>query len=435
MNFARLARRLAALEIWFVALLVAGSMLSNRLLPVALGVALLFWAVRWAGSGRVSVRTPADWPVALLALLVPVTLWASALPDTTTPQVYRLLTGVALYYALANWGNSPRRLRQAVTSVALAGLFLALSAPVSVQWSIGKLPFIPSGLYDRFTLLVSDTIHPNVLAGSLVILLPPVLAGLLFDGRRMGWSWLILGGLAALAMLGVLVLTQSRGAWMGLGAVLVALPALRWRRGWLALPLALAAVAGGVYWLGLERALDILASSSTISGIDGRVEIWSRAVYMIQDFPFTGVGMGSYGDVADVLYPFFLAAPGSVPHAHNLFLQVAVDLGLPGLVAWLAVLFSGTLAAWQVYRAGRLSGRTLAAGLGAGLLCSQLALVVHGVTDAVTWGMVRPAPLVWALWGLAVAGWNVYCLPQVVTGVANARCAARPAAVPAQPVL
>jgi putative inorganic carbon (HCO3(-)) transporter len=37
------------------------------------------------------------------------------------------------------------------------------------------------------------------------------------------------------------------------------------------------------------------------------------------------------------------------------------------------------------------------------LLCSQVALVVHGLTDAVTWGMVRPAPLVWALWGLAMA--------------------------------
>jgi hypothetical protein len=32
------------------------------------------------------------------------------------------------------------------------------------------------------------------------------------------------------------------------------------------------------------------------------------------------------------------------------------------------------------------------AGLGAGLLHSQLALVLHGLTDAVTWGMVRLAP-------------------------------------------
>jgi hypothetical protein len=40
--------------------------------------------------------------------------------------------------------------------------------------------------------------------------------------------------------------------------------------------------------------------------------------------------------------------------------------------------------------------------LGAGLLASQAALVVHGLTDAVTWG-TRPAVVVWVMWGLAMA--------------------------------
>jgi hypothetical protein len=40
-----------------------------------------------------------------------------------------------------------------------------------------------------------------------------------------------------------------------------------------------------------------------------------------------------------------------------------------------------------------------------GLLGAQVALILGGITDAVTWGMVRSAPLVWGLWGLAVASW------------------------------
>jgi putative inorganic carbon (HCO3(-)) transporter len=124
---------------------------------------------------------------------------------------------------------------------------------------------------------------------------------------------------------------------------------------------------------------------------------------MVQDFPFTGVGMGSFGDLADVLYPFFSFPAQSVPHAHNLFLQVAVDLGIPGLIAWFAVFILATTAAWQAYRQGASRRDGWAAGLGAGLLCAQAALVVHGLTDAVTWGMVRPAPLTWALWGMAFA--------------------------------
>ena len=44
------------------------------------------------------------------------------------------------------------------------------------------------------------------------------------------------------------------------------------------------------------------------------------------------------------------------------------------------------------------------AGIGAGLLGSQTALAVHGLTDAVTWG-TRPALVVWVMWGLAIATW------------------------------
>ena len=48
---------------------------------------------------------------------------------------------------------------------------------------------------------------------------------------------------------------------------------------------------------------------------------------MIQDFPFSGIGAGTFESVANVLYPFFLAGPDAkIPHAHNLLLQVAVIL-------------------------------------------------------------------------------------------------------------
>ena len=44
--------------------------------------------------------------------------------------------------------------------------------------------------------------------------------------------------------------------------------------------------------------------------------------------------------------------------------------------------------------------------LGAAGLCSQLALGVHGLVDAVTWD-TRPAVLVWVLWGLTAAAWGL----------------------------
>jgi O-antigen ligase len=250
-----------------------------------------------------------------------------------------------------------------------------------------------------------------VMAGSLVIVIPVGMAVLLF-----GWGGLRryprLGlVLSVLCMAAVLFLTKSRGAWMAFGVVVILLILLRWRRGWLGLPLGLLAAGIAALGIGLPQFLDILSTSGSINGIGGRIEIWSRAICMIQDFPFTGIGLGSFGSVADTLYPFFSISPGSIPHAHNLFLQLAVDLGIPGLIAWLATWGTMVIIAWQIYRRGKALGDGWIAGLGAGLLGSQVALVVHGFLDAVTWGMVKPAPIVWGLWGLTAAGWYVCCRP------------------------
>ena len=116
-------------------------------------------------------------------------------------------------------------------------------------------------------------------------------------------------------------------------------------------------------------------------------------------------------DVADLLYPFFLIAPGKIEHAHNIFLQVAVDLGIPGLIAWLSVLIGIISISWQLYKFGKRENNRWAAGLGVGFLGSQAALMIHGIMDAVVWGMIRPSPLVWGIWGTVIAAWFIIVSP------------------------
>jgi putative inorganic carbon (HCO3(-)) transporter len=287
------------------------------------------------------------------------------------------------------------------------GLFLCLIAPLLLDWSRVTWLTIPAPISSLLEGTFTDLIHPNVLAGSLLIILPLALGWVLFGWSRLPWIERILFSLAALAMAGVVVITQSRGAWLALGAVLVALPVLRWRWGWILLLLVAAFGILAALRLGFNPLIEAVASGGAIEGMNDRLDIWSRTVFMIQDFPLTGIGMGTFTQVADALYPFSLALPGTIYHAHNLFLQVAVDLGIPGLIAWLAVLLVAAACAWQLYRAEKTKRGRLAAGLGAGLLCSLLAMSVHGLTDAVTWGMVRPAPLVWVICGLAVAAWKI----------------------------
>ncbi len=397
---------LLSLEIWFVGGLTAAAFLKSDLLPWPVAAFGVFFILRGLATRRWWVRTPLDWPIALLLLTLPVTVWATALPDVTLPQVWRVLDGVALYYAVVRWCTDESRLRWIMRGALLAGVGIAAFAPFSVTWSTTKLAFIPPDVYQRFSVLVSDTVHPNVMGGNLGLFLPLAAAWLLFTWREASWVERLLVALAGVLMGGMLLLTKSRGAWLGVVLALGLLLLLRWR--WWGLSAAALVGGAAAFWLqrtvGWVAVWEKLVASGAVTGFDAREDIWSRAVYMLQDFPFTGVGMGTFGQVADLLYPFFLAEPGRIVHAHNLFLQIGVDLGLPGLIAWLGCWFGVLWMGWRLYRAAPSAwGRAV----GVGVLLAQIVVGVHGIFDAVVWGLIRSAPLLWLVWALAAAALNL----------------------------
>ncbi len=413
------ARKLLSLEIFFVSGAVLASMAANQALTAALGVAVFFWIARLVSEPGTLPRTQADWAVLVLLLISPVSVWASIEKSTTITNILRLLVGIGLFYAIVSWATTKPRIRTSVAILAMIGVGLSLIAPFSVEWTATKLTFIPSSIYDQFTRLVSDSIHRNVFAGYLLILFPPVISYLWFSWKEMHRNLRVLLLLSAAFVLTMFFLAQSRGALIASGVILLTLTALRYRYGWSLIPVGFLGIILIFLAYGTDQVLDFIAAGVSVEGIDGRMELWSRGVYMIQDFPITGIGMGLYGHVADLLYPFFLAPPGSIDHSHNLFLQIAVDLGIPGLVAWLAIFLLVIRSAWRTYHFGRISGSNSAAGLGAGLLAAQLALAVHGLVDAVTWGMVKPAPLLWAVWALAFAAENVFVLSHYEPALTN----------------
>jgi putative inorganic carbon (HCO3(-)) transporter len=415
--FKALACFIAELEIWVVGLAVLASMALTPLLPVALVIALMFWPVRWLAYGRPSIRTSADWPILILFFMAIVTIWVTALPWVSIPQVFRLLTGIAIFYAIVNWVNIPPtskglkpedRLRLLTILIVAAGVLLAFLAIFTLRQQTAKLFLIPDSIYKLLPTWGTGDTHPNVMAGTLDLLLPLGLSGFAFiSWKRHPWQK-VYYGITAFIIGSIILLTQSRGALLAVSVILVGLICLRWRYGWLSL---IGIVMGGVFFIqlwGINAIMDFLSAGISLAGFEGRIEVWSRGVYMIRDFPITGIGMGTFEYVAGALYPFFVATSEVMPHVHNLLLQIAIDLGLPGLTAWLAILVSVGIAAGRIYSLGWRKGRSQVAAIGAGLLLSQFALIVHGFLDAVTWGMVRPAPFVWAGWGMAMAAVGVY---------------------------
>ena len=120
-----------------------------------------------------------------------------------------------------------------------------------------------------------------------------------------------------------------------------------------------------------------------------------------------------YSRVIPVLYPYFVL-DDSVEHAHNLFLQVGVDMGLPGLVAYLAIIVGTFAMAARFLRrrpwrrplpdesdsSSTLRRQSLQWALAAGIVAALVAMLVHGLLDAVTWG-TKLAFIPWLLFALA----------------------------------
>jgi putative inorganic carbon (hco3(-)) transporter len=400
----RLAKRLQNIQFWVVSAAAFSSIISEHFLPFAVLIGLAGVLLRLIAEGHLSLPDRVDWPILILGLMMPVTLLVTSNRATTLVQVYRLIISIMLFYEIVNWTITLPRLRLLIIGLCGLGLALSVSAIFSLSDVPDKFQFLPNALLKNISSLALTRMHPNVLGGSLAILLVGIAAGSLFSWGQLGR--IQKGLLIFLCLIGgsVLVITQSRGGIMGTGAAFAVLLMLRFRSGkWLVLAATIILI-GVIAYIGPYRALDeISQNTGTANNLSGRIEIWSQAAYMIEDFPLTGIGMGTFTETAVALYPFFLQDPDSVTHAHNLFLQVAVDLGIPGVIAWLTIWTLIVFSARQIYRSGRKFHIEWQIALGSAILCSQVAMGVHGIWDAVTWG-TRPAIVAWIIWGIAIAG-------------------------------
>ena len=164
--------------------------------------------------------------------------------------------------------------------------------------------------------------------------------------RGRSWLWKLLG-LAGLACSGVLIVkTGSRGGAVALGTLLIGaslfLPKTLTRSVRLGVLLALAvgvAQAPSGFSQRMSTLTDV-RNDYNLTATDGRIAVWTRGLGYVAGSPLVGVGAGAY-PVADgrwaVQHGFLGGFKWSA--AHNLFIETAAELGLPGLVALLCCLF------------------------------------------------------------------------------------------------
>lgn len=318
--------------------------------------------------------------------------WATYDRGLAQQRFSLLAAGVLAALAIAWLGQWRGEATLALAGLACAGLAAAVAAYflLTYDWQAlkgdakpGFELFLRLGLWiqaHRPALPVPEDVQRNVAGSALGLTTPLAAGGVVWCLQRRRFRLLAWPALAAVLFSAfTLAMTMSRGALLGVGMGLAAAAYLAWRR---RTPLGLQArraadLAVAVLAVFGAAALFLLLTRSPLSdqSAASRPQLWQWATDLIADYPFTGSGLG----VTMMVHATYLLIihVGFISHMHNLFLQIGIEQGIPGMVvfiAWVLVAGANTLVAYS---------RRASLSLVTGAVVALSALVVHGMFDAV----------------------------------------------------
>lgn len=379
-------------------------------------------------------------------------LAVSSYPDVSWPKFAGLVLGWLALRALLLSVTTVTRLRLAVWLFLLVGLVFtvagfegtALSTKLLPAWLIAPFPQRIRNLPGT-----DGSVNPNALGATTLFFLPLVVSLLLASTRvlldkpdqhaqRRRDSQRSLGRLFAAvaarcaltlvgaALLGVLTLSQSRAAWTAAAGALATLAIARFRRGLWLVGMVVLAVVATLYFVPDRGALEefqkkfargVTDNKDLTSGLNVRRDLWRLGLDAVAEHPWTGVGLNAFRRYGPDAYgQQWLKSAGDVAHVHNIFLQTALDIGIPGLIAYLWLLTAATIQAWRA-RAGPPSfGRAAALGL----FCGILGIHLFGLVDAIALG-AKVGLFFWMALGL-LGAWDRLSRQAETTGASGAPC-------------
>jgi len=408
----RLARAQTALLAALAATTVVSVFASELLLSLSL-VVLLLRVVRKDVRLR---RTPVDTPLAAFAVWTLLAACFALQPALAHESAKKLLLFLLFYLALEVTTDAERR-EQVLAAVLLGGLALvALMAAQHAFLGYDRLDRRPPGFLGHYMTAAGLTLCVLLMAAARLAFAPRAvrlrdawLAGVVLAGVAVLTAFCAAGypvtatrvfvlGLALLAarlalapvetvraaaaavsLLVVplaawaLVVSQTRGAWLGAAAGLALLAAVRAPR-----LLALGAALLLLLVLARPQALGSRLTLSDASSVD-RYYMWQAGLDMVLDKPVFGQGPGMILS-AYPRYRWPEAPNPQAPHLHDNVLQIAAERGLPGLAFFLWWFGATALAAWRQARAARQS-RGADAAAAFGVLSVLAAVFVAGLVE------------------------------------------------------
>lgn len=308
---------------------------------------------------------------------------------------YGLVAFLAVQYV-----RSTRNLRTLMVAAVLSGSLVSVYAVVQyfgfdpIEWTnvTGRV----WSTFGNADTLGTYLLFPLALSLGLALSTPK-------GWRSLGW-WL-----AAALIASALWLTETRGAWLGAGVMLLCLifagwygvwrTSRRWRLAFGGLVVFVTAATGVAIALVRRGAANSTALSSQLARLsNGRTIIWLTGLRGWLAHPITGWGPDGFARAFEraVGADWYAAAgvgfgsglAGAADNAHNFIIQILVTLGIPGLVLTTWAIVQTLIESFRSLRVAKGPGRLLLAAVWAALLGTGVSLLL---------GLTTPMVSVW-LW-------------------------------------
>ena len=395
---------LCALMAWLPQISRAGL----TLLITASGLLWLLWALRTRPGPLGAIN---GWLLAVLAVAVVATGF-SPVPLAAFKGLMKLVSYLGVYALMRQLLASAPIWWDRITGAVLAGSLL--TSVIGIRQLYGDAGGALARLSDansvaRGTVRIYSSLdNPNLLGGYLLPILPLAAVALL---RWQGWPRRLFALLSFGLGVVALVLTYSRGAWMGMVVSLALLGlvfTLRHTRSWpplwrRLLPIVL--LGGGALVLVVlitqveplrVRVLSLVAGREDSSN-NFRMNVWASVMEMIRDRPWIGIGPGT--TIFNLIYPLYQQPKFNALSAYSIPLEWLVEAGLPGLITGGGLFLTAMGTGLRQWRAeGPLVLPSLAA------VAAFAGLAIQGLTDTI---FFRPEVQLIALFSLATLAASV----------------------------
>ncbi|GAA0210757.1 O-antigen ligase family protein [Selenomonas dianae] len=369
-------------------------------------------------------RLPYDAPALLFVIIGLLSVAVAQDRAFSFYNFYHLVPIYALTYLLVGQTlRTPRECQRVVLAMALSAGLVILYGFYQFIFGIdiGAMKWVDGEAFPELSKRVFSTWeNPNILAGYLDIVICAAV-GLLPVLSR---TWRMIAGILLVAALACLGMTYARGACLVVAVLLAGYGALRdWR-----ILVGLVVLGGGALLADpvlADRLLSVFTRVDTSSEM--RLAFWESTVAMILDHPFLGIGWGMYFMVYPE-YDFYLqGAPVQIVHAHNMYLNYAAEIGVPGALSFLWFFFGSLVLAfrlpkrvppWEAVLAAhehewrtvadvrtalaRWRRRRFVEGLSTGLGLAFLSVALNGITDHLLFN-IPSSMLLWMLAAMTAA--------------------------------